>query len=132
MNSLRNFRLQKKKFTAGTFDSDAEQGSQSSQSQSSNGVKEPVSDADSPIKPAGSKRVLDESTDADSSQNGSSNTTSTNSQSQDEVRPVHKRIRMLSDSESESSPVKFDNLNLPLAEEIEKKSWILTERLSRH
>ena len=68
MNSLRNFRLQKKKFTAGTFDSDAEQGSQSSQSQSSNGVKEPVSDADSPIKPAGSKRVLDESTDADSSQ----------------------------------------------------------------
>jgi len=125
MNSLRNFRLQKKKFTAGTFDSDAEQGSQSSQSQSSNGVKEPVSDADSPIKPAGSKRVLDESTDADSSQNGSSNTTSTNSQSQDEVRPVHKRIRMLSDSESESSPVKFDNLNLPLAEEIEKKVGFL-------
>ena len=28
---------------------------------------------------------------------------------------------MLSDSEPESSPVKFDNLNLPLAEEIEKK-----------
>ena len=28
---------------------------------------------------------------------------------------------MLSDSEPDSSPVKFDNLNLPLAEEIEKK-----------
>jgi len=121
MNSLRNFRLQKKKFTAGTFDSDADQGSQSSQqSQSSNGVKDPVSEADSPIKPAGSKRVLDESTDVDNSQNGSS-VTSSNSQSQDEVRPVHKRIRMLSDSESESSPVKFDNINLPLAEDIEKK-----------
>ena len=66
MNSLRNFRLQKKKFTAGTFDSDADQGSQSSQS--SNGVKDPVSEADSPIKPAGSKRVLDESSDVDSSQ----------------------------------------------------------------
>jgi len=119
MNSLRNFRLQKKKFTAGTFDSDADQGSQSSQS--SNGVKDPVSEADSPIKPAGSKRVLDESSDVDSSQNGSNVTSSNNSQSQDEVRPVHKRIRMLSDSESESSPVKFDNINLPLAEDIEKK-----------
>ena len=32
---------------------------------------------------------------------------------------------MLSDSESESSPVKFDNLNLPLAEEIEKKVGFL-------
>ena len=41
--------------------------------------------------------------------------------SSEEIRPVHKRIRMLSDSEPESSPVKFDNLNLPLAEEIEKK-----------
>ena len=41
--------------------------------------------------------------------------------SSEDIRPVHKRIRMLSDSEPESSPVKFDNLNLPLAEEIEKK-----------
>ena len=39
-------------------------------------------------------------------------------QSSEEIRPVHKRIRMLSDSETEASPVKLD---LPLAEDIEKK-----------
>lgn len=39
-------------------------------------------------------------------------------QSSQEVRPVHKRIRMLSDSETEASPAKLD---LPLAEDIEKK-----------
>ena len=38
--------------------------------------------------------------------------------SSQEVRPVHKRIRILSDSESEASPVKLD---LPLADDIEKK-----------
>ena len=39
-------------------------------------------------------------------------------QSSQEVRPVHKRIRILSDSETEASPVKLD---LPLADDIEKK-----------
>ena len=39
-------------------------------------------------------------------------------QSSQKVRPVHKGIRMLSDSETEASPVKLD---LPLADEIEKK-----------
>ena len=47
--------------------------------------------------------------------------------SSEEVRPVHKRIRMLSDSEPDSSPVKFDNLNLPLAEDIEKKVSFLKD-----
>ena len=46
-------------------------------------------------------------------QNGSSSV-----HSSQEVRPVHKRIRILSDSESEASPVKLD---LPLADDIEKK-----------
>ena len=35
-----------------------------------------------------------------------------------EVRPVHKRIRMLSDSETEARPVMLD---VPLSEDIEKK-----------
>ena len=34
---------------------------------------------------------------------------------------------MLSDSEPDSSPVKFDNLNLPLAEDIEKKVSFLKD-----
>ena len=124
LNSLRNFRLQKKKFTAGTFDSDT-----SVDQSQSNGDTE----ADSPVKMPGGKRVLsDSSPSMDSSQvrllalmitvisynillfqNGSSSV-----QSSQEVRPVHKRIRILSDSETEASPVKLD---LPLADDIEKK-----------
>jgi len=105
LNSLRNFRLQKKKFTAGTFDSDTSVDQSQSQG---NG------ETDSPVKMPGGKRVLsDSSPSLDSSQNGSSSV-----QSSQEVRPVHKRIRILSDSESEASPVKLD---LPLADDIEKK-----------
>ena len=50
-------------------------------------------------------------------QNGSSSVQS----SEEVTRPVHKRIRMLSDSETDS-PVKLD---LPLADDIEKKVGFL-------
>ena len=123
LNSLRNFRLQKKKFTAGTFDSDTS--TDLIQSQSSG-------ETDSPVKLPGGKRVLsDSSPSVDSSQVGTDETNqyqnknlfihqngSSSVQSSQEVRPVHKRIRILSDSETEASPVKLD---LPLAEDIEKK-----------
>ena len=72
LNSLRNFRLQKKKFTAGTFDSDTSADQASSQSQQSNGASggatDVSSDIDSPIKPAGGKRILDDTSEGDSSQ----------------------------------------------------------------
>ena len=62
LNSLRNFRLQKKKFTAGTFDSDTSVDQSQSQG---NGETE----ADSPVKMPGGKRVLsDSSPSMDSSQ----------------------------------------------------------------
>ena len=62
LNSLRNFRLQKKKFTAGTFDSDTSVDQSQNQS---NGETE----ADSPVKMPGGKRVLsDSSPSMDSSQ----------------------------------------------------------------
>jgi len=118
LNSLRNFRLQKKKFSAGTFDSDTSADPSQSQSQEANGAA--TSETDSPVKPAGGKRILEDSSPTDSSQNGANG-------SSEEVRPVHKRIRMLSDSEPDSSPVKFDNLNLPLAEDIEKKVSFLKD-----
>ena len=47
-------------------------------------------------------------------QNGSTN-------GSEEVKPAHKRIRMLSDSEPDSSPAKFEKLNVPLADDIEQK-----------
>ena len=72
LNSLRNFRLQKKKFTAGTFDSDTSVDQSSSQSQQSNGASvggtDVSNDNDSPVKPAGGKRILDDSSPVDSSQ----------------------------------------------------------------
>ena len=118
LNALRNFRLQKKKFAPGTFDSD---NSSQETSQEANGpdVSEEVDS--SPIKPAGGgKRILDDSSpqlsnSQPASQNG-------NGSSGSEPRQPHKRIRMLSDSESDCSPVK---LNLPAAEEIERKVGVL-------
>ena len=72
LNSLRNFRLQKKKFTAGTFDSDSSADQAGSQSQTSNGASgggtDVSNDIDSPIKPAGGKRILDDTSEGDSSQ----------------------------------------------------------------
>ena len=116
LNSLRNFRLNKKKFTAGTFDSDG------SQETSKDNSEKLVSDeADSPIKPAGGgKRVLEDSSASDSSQpqehHKNGNNDDCNS-SEVVVKPVHKRIRVMSDSETES-PVKLDD---KLADDIEKK-----------
>ena len=109
MNALRNFRLQKKKFVPGTFDSDS---SSQETSQEVTGVADLSSDMDSPIKPAGGgKRILDDS----SPQNGASHQ---NGILSSELKPAHKRIRILSDSESDCSPVKT---NVPSATENEKK-----------
>ena len=105
LNSLRNFRFQKKKLGV---DSDAT--SDTSHDQDSEKV---LSDMDSPVKPAGGKRILESDPDSPvKSQNGA------NRDSEVMTKPVHKRIRMLSDSEPENSPVKLD---VPQAEEIEKK-----------
>ena len=119
LNALRNFRLQKKKFAPGTFDSD---NSSQETSQETNGP-DVSSDVDSsPIKPAGGgKRILDDSIES-CPQLANSQPSSQNGSSDSEPRQPHKRIRMLSDSESDCSPVK---LNLPAAEEIEKKVSLL-------
>jgi len=116
LNSLRNFRLQKKKFVAG-FDTDSSQ----ELSQPSNSVSQgsgSTSVEESPIRQAGyKKRVLDDRVTPEPSQsvNGENGYS-------DPKPPAHKRIRMISDSESEngSSPTKVDN-NLPLPEDIERK-----------
>ena len=79
LNSLRNFRLQKKKFSAGTFDSDASS-AEPSQSQGSTGGGNDTTDTsdnvtaagdvsdDSPVKPVGGKRFFDESPKTEQSQ----------------------------------------------------------------
>ncbi|XP_023339390.1 SWI/SNF-related matrix-associated actin-dependent regulator of chromatin subfamily A containing DEAD/H box 1 homolog isoform X3 [Eurytemora carolleeae] len=91
LNSLRNFRLQKKKFsgsntdgaTGSSFDALSPQPLNSSQGSS-------MSDSEE-IRPAGYKRVLSDSPASEETGNGSS----------------HKRMRILSDSESENgSPEK--------------------------
>ena len=113
---MRNFRLQKKKFVAG-FDTDSSQ----ELSQPSNSVSQgsgSTSVEESPIRQAGyKKRVLDDRVTPEPSQsvNGENGYS-------DPKPPAHKRIRMISDSESEngSSPTKVDN-NLPLPEDIERK-----------
>jgi len=118
VNSLRNFRLQKKKFTPGGFDTDSSQELTQNQDDQSSGLSQSL-ELESPIRPAGyKKRVLDDRTTPEPSysqngENGYSNP----------KPPAHKRIRMISDSESEnggSSPTKVDP-NLPLPEDIEKK-----------
>ena len=115
LNALRNFRLQKKKFTPGAFDSDS---SSQEASQETNGPDVSSEVDSSPIKPAGGgKRILE-----DNSPQLSNSQPSQNGSSESEPRPPHKRIRMLSDSESDCSPVK---LSLPGADEIEKKVSIL-------
>ena len=93
---------------AGSFDSE-----NSSQSQETNGAEVSSDIESSPIKPAGGKRILD---DSSSPQNG---TSYQNGSSESELKPAHKRIRILSDSESDCSPVKVRSV--PLAEEVEKK-----------
>ena len=116
LNALRNFRLQKKKFTPGIFDSDS---SSQETSQETNGPDVSSEVDSSPIKPAGGgKRILDDR----SPQLSNSQPASQNGSCDSEPRQPHKRIRMLSDSESDCSPVK---LNLPAAEEIEKKVSLL-------
>ena len=106
LNSLRNFRFQKKKLGV-----DSDVTSDTSHDQDSEKV---LSDADSPVKPAGGKRILESDNDNSpvKSQNGA------NRDSEVMTKPAHKRIRVLSDSEPENSPVKLD---VPLAEEIETK-----------
>lgn len=120
LNSLRNFRLQKKKFTPGGFDTDSSQEPSQNQEDPSLGAASlnQSLEMESPIRPAGyKKRVLDDRTtpEPSHSQNGENGFS-------DPRPPAHKRIRMISDSESEngSSPTKVD-LNLPLPDEIEKK-----------
>ena len=117
---MRNFRLQKKKFTPGGFDTDSSQ--EPSQNQEDPGLGaaslNQSLEMESPIRQAGyKKRVLDDRTtpEPSHSQNGENGFS-------DPRPPAHKRIRMISDSESEngSSPTKVD-LNLPLPDEIEKK-----------
>jgi len=99
LNALRNFRLQKKKYVPGTFDSDS---SSQEPSQEVNGGAEASSELDSPIKPAGGGKRILEDTDT-SPENGVSHQ---NGSSSPDQKPAHKRIRMLSDSEPDSSPVK--------------------------
>ena len=119
MNSLRNFRLQKKKFAPGGFDTDSSQEpSQNHEDPSSGSSLSQSLELESPIRPAGyKKRVLDDRTtpEPSHSQNGENGFS-------DPRPPAHKRIRMISDSESEngSSPAKADQ-NLPLPEDIERK-----------
>eukprot|EP00090_Calanus_glacialis_P034369 TRINITY_DN5767_c0_g1_i1.p1 TRINITY_DN5767_c0_g1~~TRINITY_DN5767_c0_g1_i1.p1 ORF type:complete len:906 (-),score=328.78 TRINITY_DN5767_c0_g1_i1:158-2875(-) len=120
LNSLRNFRLQKKKFTPGGFDTDSSQEPSQNQEDPSLGAASlnQSLEMESPIRQAGyKKRVLDDRTtpEPSHSQNGENGFS-------DPRPPAHKRIRMISDSESEngSSPTKVD-LNLPLPDEIEKK-----------
>ena len=117
---MRNFRLQKKKFTPGGFDTDSSQEPSQNQEDPSLGAASlnQSLELESPIRPAGyKKRVLDDRTtpEPSHSQNGENGFS-------DPRPPAHKRIRMISDSESEngSSPTKVD-LNLPLPDEIEKK-----------
>jgi len=104
LNSLRNFRLQKKKFSAVNSDSEY----QSSQEQSGASQASLASATDlnssleSPIRQAGYKRVLDGELGSEESQNGSNGS----SAAERAPGPVHKRIRMMSDSEPDSSPVK--------------------------
>ena len=78
---MRNFRLQKKKFSAGTFDSDT---SSAEPSQSQNSTTDNIdstdntnnsvttagdtSDTDSPVKPVGGKRFFDDSPQTEQSQ----------------------------------------------------------------
>ena len=122
LNSLRNFRLQKKKFTPGGFDTDSSQEQSQNQDDTSSGAGAALSQSpelESPIRPAGyKKRVLDDRTtpEPSHSQNGENGYS-------DPKPPAHKRIRMISDSESEnggSSPNKVDP-NLPVTDEIERK-----------
>lgn len=119
LNSLRNFRLQKKKFAPGGFDTDSSQEpSQNHEDPSSGSSLSQSLELESPIRPAGyKKRVLDDRTtpEPSHSQNGENGFS-------DPRPPAHKRIRMISDSESEngSSPAKADQ-NLPLPEDIERK-----------
>lgn len=124
LNSLRNFRLQKKKFTPGGLDSDnsSQEPSQTTTDQSQQNQSETStnyqSEPESPIRPAGFKRVLDcrdsspPITECSISLNGAR-------------PPAHKRIRMVSDSESEngSSPVKGAAVAvaIPSPDEIERK-----------
>lgn len=122
LNALRNFRLQKKKFTPGAFDSESSSQETSQEASQETNGSDVGSDVDSsPIKPVGGgKRILDDS--VSSPQLSNSQPASQNGSSGSEPRPPHKRIRMLSDSESDCSPVK---LNLPDAEEIERKVNLL-------
>ena len=117
---MRNFRLQKKKFTPGGFDTDSSQEPSQNQEDPSLGAASlnQSLELESPIRPAGyKKRVLDDRTtpEPSHSQNGENGFS-------DPRPPAHKRIRMISDSESEngSSPSKVD-INLSLPDEIEKK-----------
>jgi len=124
LNSLRNFRLQKKKLSGGSGFTDSEASSQelerkNSASQisimsvspshsESNNVSEPDS---SPIKPAGCKRVLD--TDSPSVDNETYDSPTS--------APVHKRIRMLSESGSENGGTPGKSQGIPTPEEIDRK-----------
>jgi len=118
VNSLRNFRLQKKKFAPGCVDTDSSQDlSQNTHSSDSAKLSQSL-ELESPIRQAGyKKRVLDDTASPESSQsvNGENGCS-------EPKPPAHKRIRMISDSESEngSSPTKVD-INLPLPEDIERK-----------
>jgi len=129
LNSLRNFRLQKKKFTPGGFDTDSSQeqsqtteySSSCSGSSSAPALSQSL-ELESPIRQAGyKKRVLDDRVTPEPpsqpySHNGENGWS-------DSRPPAHKRIRMISDSESENgdtSPNKLDT-SIPLADDIEKK-----------
>ena len=120
LNTLRNFRLQKKKFTPGSFDTDSSQ--EMSQNNDTGGATSANNslELESPIRPAGyKKRVLADriTPEPPHSANGE------NGFSPSPKPPAHKRIRMISDSESENggtSPAKNDN-SFPSSDDIEQK-----------
>jgi len=120
LNTLRNFRLQKKKFTPGSFDTDSSQ--EMSQNNDTGGATSANNslELESPIRPAGyKKRVLADRITPEPPHyvNGE------NGFSPSPKPPAHKRIRMISDSESENggtSPAKLDN-SFPSSDDIEQK-----------